>query len=63
MLRRLKNLWALSNLQIEKEKSSSSYVNPAFTADGIKERLGIKKMAHIVEDSPLEIFPDHKETI
>ena len=55
MFKRLKTLWKLSSLEIKDEPKS--YVNDLLTVDGVKERLGIKKMAKIIEDEPVNMFP------
>lgn len=59
LIRRLKNLWILSGIDFHTKKERT-YVNQAFTADGIKERLGVKRMAIVVQD-PLEVFDNKDE--
>lgn len=51
MFRRIKTLWKLSSIEIPTEEKKQ-YVNPLLSTDGVKERLGLKKMATIVEDLP-----------
>lgn len=58
ILKRIRTLWKVSGLDLGKE--SKTFVNPVFSVDGIKERLGITKMARIVEDDPLEIFKEEE---
>ena len=61
MLKRLKNLWKLSELEVP-ELAEKTTDNPKGTITTIipflKKR---KKMATIVEDSPLEEFEEEKE--
>lgn len=58
--KRLKTLWKLSGIEITEEKKH--YVNHLLSTDGVKERLGIKRMATIVED-PIDYFPSEEETV
>lgn len=57
MFRRIKTLWTLSGIDLN-PKEQKKYVNPVLSVDGIKERLGVKKMATIIQDKSLDIFPD-----
>lgn len=55
MINRLRTLWKLSALDLKEEKKQ--FVNPPLSVDGIKERVGLKKMATIVPDELPDLFP------
>ena len=62
MFRRIRNLWFLSNVDFSK-KEKKTYIHPLLTPDGIKERMGVKKMAKIIEDDREELFKEEKPEI
>lgn len=57
VLRRLKNLWRLSNFEFGINDSTQKVLKD-FAA-----RMEQKKMATIVEDDKPELFPEHEEEI
>lgn len=54
--RRLKTLWALSSIDLS-QNQVQKFLTQDIMLDDLKQILGIKKMATIVEDK-LEVFPD-----
>lgn len=60
LIRRIKNLWRMSDIDftsIEKDKSAIQLFNK------LNNYIKPKGMATIVQDNPLDVFPNHEENI
>lgn len=51
----------MSGLDVAKEDKSSTHLLQNILGDGETKLVSVKKLATIVEDSPLEIFPNEDD--